>query len=67
MGCHNNVSGRQVHIRSRPQHPWNSGGVQCFTGGPGDLGCALCEQEFYTYYSLSLLLHGGDRAVGGRD
>jgi hypothetical protein len=32
-GCDSNASGRQVHIWSRPQDVWNSGGVHPFTGG----------------------------------
>jgi len=29
--CDSNASGSQVHVWSRPQHPWNSGGVHPFT------------------------------------
>jgi hypothetical protein len=36
-GCHRNLSESQVHIWSRLQHPWNSGGVPPFTGGPSGL------------------------------
>jgi hypothetical protein len=31
------ASGSQVHIRSRLQDTWNSGGVHPFTGGPSGL------------------------------
>jgi hypothetical protein len=30
-------SRRQVHIWSRPQNSWNSGGVHPFTGSPSEL------------------------------
>jgi len=31
------ASGSQVHILSRPQDTWNSGGAHPFTGGPSGL------------------------------
>jgi hypothetical protein len=37
VSCGNNMSGSQVHICSRPQHPWISGGVHCATGDPSEL------------------------------
>jgi len=33
-GCDNNASGSQVHVWSRPQHTWNSGGINPFSGYP---------------------------------
>jgi len=31
------ASGSKIHIWSRPQNTWNSGGVNPFTGGPSGL------------------------------